>query len=95
MALFYLIKKVVTEETNLIKIGKSLTLKDIMYSVLRAWDTVKRMSLVCVWHDLLGDDADDKVFDNFENSEKCVAEMQSILLHWVTTDSESWRMCGL
>lgn len=47
------------------------------------------MSLVCVWHDLLGDDADDKVFDNFENSETCVAEMQSILLHWVTADSES------
>ena len=44
------------------------------------------MSLTRPWHKLLSDDADDKCFEGFENTETCVAETRLILLNCATAD---------
>ena len=73
--LFSFNKKLIKDDANLITFWKSITIKDTIYSVSKAWDAVKQILLIHAWHKLLSGEADDKDFEGFENIETCNVEM--------------------
>lgn len=87
---FHFMKRLVEEDEDLVKFWKSVTIKDAIYAVSKAWDAVKQTTLIRAWNKLLGEVSETQDdFQGFENTETTVAQMRLILMNCAVKEFEN------